>query len=111
MCDIADEMIDIHCSFMVGLVNELCSMQSQLKIPGVEHKPGILGAKECQTLIDSVLFLLNLDFDLSVIFNEHEDLLYEEDEESADLPSPSAKRTNEEQKEKQIQTQKMKKAM
>lgn len=91
MCDIADEMIDVHCSFMVGLVNELSSMQSKLKSPQINHKPGILQEKQCKTLIDSVLYLLNLDFDLATIFQEHENLLYEEDDESGDLikPNPS----------------------
>ena len=32
MCDINDEMIDVHCSFMVGLVNELCNMQAKENI-------------------------------------------------------------------------------
>ena len=84
MCDVSDEMIDVHCSFMVGLVNELSSMQSKLKMPAIYHKPGILDEKQCQTLIDSIQYLLNLDLDLFTLFDKHEHLLYEEDEESVD---------------------------
>ena len=91
MCDVADEMIDVHCSFMVGLVNELSSMQSKLKIPAIKHKPGILDAKECQTLIDSIRFVLNLDFDIFSVLDKHQHLLQEEDEESADLASKAKK--------------------
>lgn len=74
MCDIADEMIDVHCSFMVGLVNELSSMQSKLKSPQL-NRPGILDEKQCRTLIDSVLYLLNVDLDLATILLDHENIL------------------------------------
>ena len=46
MCDVNDEMVDVHCSFMVGLVNELCSMQAKLK-PEKNLIAGILTLNEC----------------------------------------------------------------
>lgn len=70
-----------------------------------------MDAKECQTLIDSIKFVLNLDFDIFTLLDQHQHLLCEEDEESADLASKAKKAKGEESKDIKDPKQKMKKEM
>jgi hypothetical protein len=67
MCDKSDEIIDLHCSLMIGMANEICSMQyynSHKMKNENEIKIEILSENQCYSLIDSIKFILNLDYDL-----------------------------------------------
>lgn len=65
MCDKSDEIIDLHCSLMVGVASEFCRIQYLENKLHSTTKLHILSDKECQELILSMNYLLNIDYDLS----------------------------------------------
>ena len=64
MQDKSDEIIDLNCSLLVGVANEICQKQ-ELKRGKEGVIAGILDSKQSQQLIDSIQYLLNVDYDLS----------------------------------------------
>ena len=47
MCDKADEIVDLYCSLMVGVAQEICEKQ-EIKRGKDDAKAGILNDKEAQ---------------------------------------------------------------
>ena len=69
MQDKSDEIIDLNCSLLVGVANEICQKQ-ELKRSKEGVIAGILDSKQSQQLIDSIQYLLNVDYDLSQALEE-----------------------------------------
>jgi hypothetical protein len=61
LCDKADEIIDLHSSLLIG---------SAKKIVEKNNLGFILSEQECQTLIDEILFISNLEYDISEVIRE-----------------------------------------
>ena len=69
MCDKSDEIVDLHCSLMVGIASEFCRIQYLKTKSNPNVKLHILSDKECQELISSMNFLQNIDYDLTELMN------------------------------------------
>jgi hypothetical protein len=94
--DVNDEMIDINASLMAGVSRELCRIHSKLKHKAKQSQktkgrdppsiPGILTRKKAQQLIDSLLFFVKLELELSELFQQNEkELMHKEDQPACDF--------------------------
>lgn len=70
LCDKADEIVGLQSSTMVGVARELCTLEAKKKELPLD-RAGILSSEETETLLDTLLSLLELEDELICIKQAH----------------------------------------